>query len=401
MILFLFLILHTGQAYGQEMEVPLIPSGTEEEMNKYEMPDGRSFSTNLKPGDQAAMVGAFSFEDGLLFELYKDGKRISYTNEMLIQESGSYEMKIISSYGEDTVYCLFPFSIAGFSAEYMDQFQFGNMVEQPDMKMEFDKSSRDFLFTFPNGKSFRTTIPQGGLTQGEVVFQIPDDMTAVVRYNDRIQTSDAARFWQPGNYMIVLTSMPDMQGRTSDYNSYVLRFYFRIIPAIVNDTEIINAPEGFSIRSVTRNGAGVKVESRRFCHMKADGQYRIIFASEKEGVEYDLELFKDTVAPLLNIEKSYDFYGNIRQAVYEKREQDSTVTVKLNGSLYQSESRVLTEGGVYVLKTTDEAGNVREYKLMIPFAREFTLKNKIIVILVLLLTVSGFMIYTRRNMRVL
>ena len=32
---------------------------------------------------------------------YRDGEQVSYVNEMLIQASGSYEMRVFSSYGED------------------------------------------------------------------------------------------------------------------------------------------------------------------------------------------------------------------------------------------------------------------------------------------------------------
>lgn len=400
-VLLLFLVVFAAPAYGQEIEVPLSHVGTEEEMDKYEMPDGKSFLTNLKPGEQAAIIGAFSFEEGLEYELYKDGNRVSYVNEMLIQDAGMYRMKIVSRYGEDTVYSLFQFTIVPFNAGYLDQFQFGNVVEQPELEIEFDKEKREFIFTFPNSQSFRATIPQGGITRGEVGFEIPETMAAMIKYEDQILVSDVKSFWQPGNYQMTLTSSPDIQGRTTDYNTYILHFYFRIIPEIVNDTEIMNAPAGFYIRSVSLNGAGMKLFSGEYYQMKKDGRYQFIFTSEETNVEYTLELEKDTVAPILNIRQSYDRYGNVKWAAYETKEPGSTITVKQNGSLYHSASPELKEGGVYDLSIEDEAGNIRRYKIIIPFAREFTMKNKIIVILVMFLAVTGFMIYARKSMRVL
>ena len=59
------------------------------------------------------------------------------------------------------------------------------------------------------------------------------------------------------------------------------------------------------------------------------------------------------------------------------------------------------DGGVYILSVEDRAGNVREYRVTIPYEREFSTKNTIIVTFMILLAISGFMIYARRNMRVI
>ena len=75
--------------------------------------------------------------------------------------------------------------------------------------------------------------------------------------------------------------------------------------------------------------------------------------------------------------------------------------VKLNGDYYMAPSGELTDGGVYILSVEDRAGNVREYRVTIPYEREFSTKNTIIVTFMILLAISGFMIYARRNMRVI
>ena len=93
----LFLWISAAASFAADMEVMLIPAGTEEEMNRYELPDHKGFLTNLKSGDTEAVVAAFSFDDGLSYELYRDGEQVSYVNEMLIQASGSYEMRVFSS----------------------------------------------------------------------------------------------------------------------------------------------------------------------------------------------------------------------------------------------------------------------------------------------------------------
>lgn len=44
---------------------------------------------------------------------------------------------------------------------------------------------------------------------------------------------------------------------------------------------------------------------------------------------------------------------------------------------------------------------MREYRVTIPYEREFSTKNTIIVTFMILLAISGFMIYARKNMRVI
>ncbi|MBS5604995.1 MAG: hypothetical protein KHX84_11655 [Enterocloster asparagiformis] len=397
----LFLWISAAASFAADMEVMLIPAGTEEEMNRYELPDHKGFLTNLKSGDTEAVVAAFSFDDGLSYELYRDGEQVAYVNEMLIQASGSYEMRVFSSYGEDRAWASFPFTITEFDAAYLEEFQFGKVIEQPEMEMKFHRAEGKFEFFFPNGQSFRATVPDGGVTRGEVSLTVPDHLTAVVKYEDSIVTGDSHTFWKPGNYMVMLSSMPDLQGRSVDYNTYVKYFYFRIIPERVNDMEVMNAPAGFYIRSVTRNGAGIKPGSREYYRMERDGRYRFVLGSEKAGVEYTLELEKDTVAPVIHFKRSYGRFGDLKSVSYSIGNQDAAVKVKLNGDYYMAPSGELTDGGVYILSVEDRAGNVREYRVTIPYEREFSTKNTIIVTFMILLAISGFMIYARRNMRVI
>ena len=154
----LFLWISAAASFAADMEVMLIPVGTEEEMNRYELPDHKGFLTNLKSGDTEAVVAAFSFDDGLSYELYRDGEQVSYVNEMLIQASGSYEMRVFSSYGEDRAWASFPFTITEFDAAYLEEFQFGKVIEQPEMEMKFHRAEGEFEFFFPNGQSFRAKM---------------------------------------------------------------------------------------------------------------------------------------------------------------------------------------------------------------------------------------------------
>ena len=46
----LFLWISAAASFAADMEVMLIPAVTEEEMNRYELPDHKGFLTNLKCG---------------------------------------------------------------------------------------------------------------------------------------------------------------------------------------------------------------------------------------------------------------------------------------------------------------------------------------------------------------
>lgn len=388
-------------AFGEDLEVPLTAAGTQEEMNRYELPDGSGFLTNLKQGDEGAMVAAFSFDQGLSYELYRNGTRVSYVNEMLIQNEGSYEMKVIGSYGEDRAYGLFSFSIVELDLGYIEQFQFGKVVETPDMDVRFDREAGEFECVFPNTQSFRASVPNGGLSREEARFTFSDSMSVIVRYEDKITAPGEYRFWEPGSYMMTITSMPDMQGRSSDYNTYVLKYYFRIIGEQVNDVDVVNAPEGFYISSVYRGGVPIRSPSREYHVLKRDGEYRLVMTGTEMKVEYDVMVNRDTTAPLLHLKKEYDRFGNLKRVSYEGSESGRGVILTINGEDPGSVKGTLTDSGAYVLRIWDQAGNYREYRIVIPMAREFTWQNGAVITLIVLVTITGFMIHARRHMRVL
>ena len=394
-------VLTPCTVYGEDLEVPLIAAGTQDEMNRYELPDGRGFMTNLKQGDQGAMVAAFSFDQGLSYELYRNGVRISYVNEMLIQKEGAYEMKVISSYGGDRAYGLFTFSIVELDLGYLEQFQFGKVIESPDMEVKFDPKEGGFECMFPNLQSFQASVPNGGLAREEVRFTFPDNMTVVVRQEDRLTAPEEYRFWEPGSYMLTVTSMPDMQGRSTDYNTYVLRYYFRIIGEQVNDVDVVNAPQGFAISSVFRDGVPIRAPSREYHILNQDGEYRFVMTGTGLKVEYDVVFNRDTWAPLIHFHKEYDRFGNLKRVSYEGSETGKEVALSVNSEDAGSTRGTLTGSGAYMLRISDRAGNYREYRIVIPMAREFTRQDGVIVTFIILMAVTGFMIHARRHMRVL
>ena len=60
----------------------LIPVGTEEEMNRYELPDHKGISHQSEVRGHGSGCGGISFDDGLSYELYRDGEQVSYVNEI-------------------------------------------------------------------------------------------------------------------------------------------------------------------------------------------------------------------------------------------------------------------------------------------------------------------------------
>lgn len=258
--------------------------------------------------------------------------------------------------------------------------------------MSYDPASGRYVFSHPDGE-FRCTAADGMILSQPVSVESGDSAISV--YRDGAEVNE--REWQslevPGEYA-VYAGMGDTGRRMMT---------FTIVGAHTNRIYGYSVPEGFFIRRAERNGEETGFE-RYFVNMEGEGDYVVEYRCPAADLTYTLTTTIDRTPPELLVTGRVGRDGRIHSsATFSVTGEDGTVSILRDGAPYTASysagEGVLKEPGAYSLSITDEAGNTMTYDFEIMVYLDSNSVLFLLLVLAALGTVTGLVIWKRKNFK--
>ncbi len=275
-------------------------------------------------------------------------------------------------------------------------------VTNPELVMEPAEGGR-IRYTLPNGNFFFSTVPRGMISSGPVDIWLPSGAVGIVKKDEGMGSiSDSWHFTEKGNYQLQILSYQSQGETGDDYHVYEVYFYFTILSAEDGSTGVIPAPEGFQITQARLDGKKLPLESGRYFFLKEDGRYQITCqAREYEELVLETDFVRDTTAPFLT------FMPEAQDGVYAEpvefypSEPGCQIRINYNGDQGYAAGTRLTAAGTYGLGIQDKAGNERWYSFRIRQTYDLMDIRILAAGLIFLAATGIWMVFLRRNMKVI
>ncbi|MCD7964481.1 MAG: hypothetical protein LUG90_01725 [Clostridiaceae bacterium] len=236
---------------------------------------------------------------------------------------------------------------------------------------------------------FRTSVPNRMITSRGVVmeFDTGDLIYTLTRDGEAMPYESGQIITEPGYYCLKAMALPDILAEDvpeptkeqlygeaempefalyEDGNVYQGCFYFFIPGKAENRLNYINAPEGYQIGYVEKNGKRVPKDSPDWQRLKEDGSYRFLWNPVKEGLPVcESVLVRDTRAPFLEIEGVKDGGYSKRGITVYADETNTSIKVTDSSISWILDSSKLDRPGIYEITAVDAAGNQSRYGIVI------------------------------------
>lgn len=340
------------------------------------------------------------FDEGLTYEVYRDGVQILYENEQILMNTGDYRVVVYNSSKE--TFGTLRFTVENAVDSAAEEFVLGELITNAPLTVGYDTERRMYSFQFPNGVKFYGTVPNGAVATNAVKFEVPNDILVTVFENDKVNMDYGNMiFGKEGMFRLnMLVYTTDMTA--TDVNTYQTEFSFRITNGILSDMKVMNAPEGFTLAAAEMNGVQATPSAKDYHILERDGRYHFRFASEGGVPDYEVWFEIDTVAPFLYFSDNADLKKSVSETVtFTRSEADSLVRLYRDSIESYAVEDVLISEGRYSVTVSDTAGNERSYKVTIRRQVQIVDYRVVIIFAVLGVGLIAYMVFTRRNMRIL
>lgn len=269
--------------------------------------------------------------------------------------------------------------------------------------LEISVRGQGLEYRLPDGNVFFSSVPNGMLTGEPVEFRPPDNALSLIQVDDELAAMQSReRFTEPGSYRIRMLCYSPVSGREINYTVYEVLFYFTILEPVTRQVGVVQAPEGFVITGVRKDGIRQEADSHRYVFLQQDGAYEIDYEKEEgQPLALQTRLVRDTTAPFLNFSQEMGREAVPSPLSFQPSEPDCTIRMLYNGSSGYAVSNTLTTAGIYELRVSDRAGNSRSYQVRIRQTYEFMDYRLMIAGILLFGGIVLWMGFLRGHMRVL
>ncbi|MEF9938906.1 MAG: hypothetical protein RR768_02155 [Clostridium sp.] len=281
----------------------------------------------------------------------------------------------------------------------------------------YDTDKRMYTQTVSNGKRFYSNIPNGMVTNRGVVMELEtgDFFYTLTRDNLPVDYISERVITDSGYYHLNVIAFPEIaEGDIpeptmeelysnqsmptfelyEDAAVYSADFYFTISQTAENRMDFINAPEGYHIRYLEKDGVKVNPDAERWHRLTEDGTYHFLWQPEKaEMPSCETVIARDTTPPLLII-RGVGHDGTAAHGVTMHSEEPGVVVTVSNGASNwklegeQIENERIRQPGIYSITTEDQVGNRSRYTMVVQ--QDMTLPIIFTVIFFLAAGFAGF-----------
>lgn len=272
---------------------------------------------------------------------------------------------------------------------------------RPQLQVEARGEGLEYFL--PDGDSFYSSVPNGMVIAEPVEFNPPVHALSMVQVDDELAVMQGTeRFTEPGSYQIRLICYHSLNEERSGYRAYEVMFYFTILDSVSNQIGVVQAPEGFVITNVRRDGKQQQTKSDSWVFLDRDGSYEIGYKDQATGqIQMKTCVIRDTTAPFLDFSKETGKKSVSLPLSFQASEPNCTIRMFYNGSIGYAVTNTLTTAGTYELRVSDEAGNSRSYLVHLKQTYELMDYRLVGIGILALIGVAVWMVSLRRSMRVL
>lgn len=252
----------------------------------------------------------------------------------------------------------------------------------------FDYNEQLYYTSFSDGSRFMIGVPQNGISNTPVLVVIPEGCTGIVMMEDTsLELPERVSVNEDGTYHIEVTNA----------SGEMITWDFKVMGHPVSDLSTIQAPEGYYISSIVKDGVPVEgVEATDVYDIKTEGSYTVSFLSYYEDYpEWFFAASFDTQPPTLQF-VGIDEQGKAtgKTIEYITEEDGVTVIVMKGKKEVKTYNNTITGSGTYVVTAVDAAGNQTSYEVKIPFKAD---KITVLLVVVVWLLAVGFVVYYKLN----
>ena len=394
-VLALFLLFPSSSWAAQAVECLLVAEDVGSGY-RYEAPGIGGFSVNGREGETLS-AAVISLDEGCRAELFRDGYEADFSNGVIL-DNGSYELRLYREDGSDEVYGVFNFTVENSYGDMLDYSE-GELTQIANPQMELDYSSQTGMFTYtlPDGEYISADVPLGGWSSSRVQMEASDQLTVyrVLKDGEPMDFSAGLMFNLPGSYRITLWDNEfGLQGDTG----YRVDYCFVLFKQDPCNVSHINAPMGFEIKDLTRDGISQEILSPDFVQLEMDGKYEIYFENPEGTISWKTSIQRDATPPALTFSPDIKD-GTVSDYVnFTSSQPDADIRILWNGQQVEAYSPRLAMDGRYRITVTDTAGNSRQYEFTL--RKGYSIRGGYLVIIpvLLLAAAGGIVFYWRRNM---
>lgn len=247
---------------------------------------------------------------------------------------------------------------------------------------KYDMESGMYIVTLENGISMTSNIPEGyiGPADAQLEVDVMDESDMTLYWNDTpVEFANGYIVSEPGSYRLVIQDEA---------------FVFRIASAVY-DLDSYPAPMGMWFTGAYLEAEPLALQSDRMVRMEQDGTYTIFMEGES-GEEIEVALRKDTAAP-----EVYVTVENGIASIQYLSEDIEEIRLEKSGSLVEgfNENSISTPGK-YRLTVIDGAGNETVQEFVIKYRMNGYGIAAILLCIAVVAGVTGFVFYTKKNMKI-
>lgn len=270
----------------------------------------------------------------------------------------------------------------------------------PSLEMRVVPEKGGYEYRFPDGNGVILSVPNGASSEKPVTIENGTGLLfiEVKRDGETALSASGGVYDQPGEYEVLLDSLTaDETGET--ITSYEGTLRFSIGERYRSEQTVLRAPENMVIESVRLNGRLLLLEkNQESLELSGDGAYTAVYAGRKDpSIQYTEEFILDTKAPELFFSEDITasrIYAPVR---IRCEDPEATVTLIRDGVEYPLTELGITNGGRYLVRAEDPAGNTTDYSFFVSYAKRGQGVLWLVLPAVLLLAAVFQVIYLRRH----
>lgn len=255
----------------------------------------------------------------------------------------------------------------------------------------YDRFQRAFAYELGSVSPNRVyaSVAYGMVTTEPVNIIIPSGAIATLyRDGKAVENPDFGYISEPGSYVLSVSGSSTQS---------VQPLSFTIVGITTGALDSYRMPDGFSVTSIVLDG-----EQQPFMANEAslitEGEYFITYQCAATGLTYNLNVNVDHTPPQLEL-------ANVKNGVaggpvdISDVEDGCAISISCDGKAISYNKR-LTQNGIYKIVLTDVAGNTNTYNFRITFYFNVTSILFILTVIGLLAALVGYLLFTRKHLRV-
>ncbi len=249
----------------------------------------------------------------------------------------------------------------------------------------YDKLTRRYRYAVGDS-AVEMNFPNGIVTTSAVSIVVPTGMKA--------------RFYRDGNELTDLN--PDAITEAGKYVAYFgngdeLCLKFTVVKALTGAISSYQMPVGFHVVSVVLDGEDIPFDSN-LVDMTEEGAYEIRYTCAGTGVTHGLNVTVDHTPPTLKLEAVKDGCAEGPVDISDL-EKDAAIAITLDDKTIPYD-RTLTKSGSYRIRLRDSAGNYNEYSFVIRIYFDSNSVAFFVILAAAVIAVAGYLIYSRKHLRI-